>query len=192
MSSQLTNPLNPLSAVALARPATTGQPQGAFNPTLLFQQAQYSLLNPYATGYSPATPLYGGMLQPAVAVAQYSRATAAGLARVKRSWSTTTVAARERVQHEFTRWLNSLPAIFCKSWQTVDPLDIISFMESVWLTRHAGTQLPDGKGKVVAPSSLSGRCSPPSPLTPPPPPAHFYSASALPSPFLLVASSHCH
>lgn len=126
----------------------------------MFHLAALSMLNPYCTGYSPAAPLYGGILQPAVAVAQYSKATAAGLARVKRSWASSTNAARERVQHEFSRWLGSLPPIFGKSWQTADPLDILTFMESVWLTRHAGTELPNGKGKVVAPSSVGGECLP--------------------------------
>lgn len=62
------------------------------------------------------------------------------------------------MQHELSRWLAALPSIFCKSWWTLEPLDIICFLESVWIPNHAGAELPQGKGKVVAPSSLNGGC----------------------------------
>ena len=122
----------------------------------MFQTAQRSLAAPYAMGLRPALPLYGWVMTPAVGMAVYSTALAGGLGRVQRSWASTTVTARERVQHEFSRWLAGLPSIFGKTWSTVEPLDILTFMESVWVPNHGGTELPNGKGKVAAPSSISG------------------------------------
>lgn len=160
MSQQSDQPMSaPLAAVTLTQrhvPAVLPWSQASFNPAPLLQHASLSRLNPYATGLSPAVPLYGYVSSPAVALASYSQAAASGLGRVQRSWAPSTLAARERVQHEFTRWINSLPPVFDKSWMNAEPLDIITFCESVWLKHHGGTELPNSNVKAVAPSSLSG------------------------------------
>lgn len=140
------------TTVSAAKPTQLG----SFNPCKMFHHASQSMLNPYATGFLTAAPFYGCVLPPAVAVANYSQHLAAGLGRTQRSWASTTLRSRASVQQELSRWLASLPPIFAKTWYTLEPLDIICFMEAVWIPHHAGVDLPNGKGKVVAPSSLSG------------------------------------
>ena len=148
--------LNPLSAVALARPGAVQL--GSFNPGQMFQHAQRSLFNPWSTGIAAAPPLHGLVQQPAVALARYSTGLASGLGRASRSWAAGTLAQRERVQRSFSSFLSSQPALFGLNWHTVGPLDIIAFSETEWVPNHAGTDLPNGQGKVAAPSSVSGRC----------------------------------
>jgi hypothetical protein len=145
----------PIPLAAVAALPTTGQ-LGSFNPGQMFLHSQRSLLNPYATGLAVSAPLGGCVQQPAVALARYTTGLASGMGRVQRSWACSTLAARSRVQREFTGFLASQPANFGLNWSTAGPSDIIAFSETVWVPLHAGTELPHGKGKVVAPSSLSG------------------------------------
>lgn len=146
------------AAIRAVHPAQIGLEQvGSINPCQLFSLAAQTMLHPWSTGFQSAAPLWGAPLQPAAATAMYSQSLASGLSRVQRSWSSKTLDSRGRVQRVMAGWLASLPPIFRKGWHNLEPLDIICFMESVWLPYHAGSELPNG-GKVVAPSSLSGGC----------------------------------
>lgn len=155
--------LSPLPVSQMSGPpppsATSQQPASA-TPTGLGGQAlasTYALFNPYAAGLRPAAPLRGAVLAPSAAAYHYALSLAKGPSRVQRSWASKTLSARARVQGELTSYLSSLPPALGKNWSTADPCDLICFMESAWLPHHAGSELPNGQGKLVSPTSVKGQ-----------------------------------
>ena len=55
---------------------------------------------------------------------------------------------------ELDAWLSVLPALWGKTSMSCTPPDILAFLESSWLSKHAGTMLPVGS-KVASPSGVN-------------------------------------
>ena len=73
-----------------------------------------------------------------------------GPARVSNVWEAATVQQRTKAMQELDSWLQQLPASWSKNLMTGE----VVYMESHWLSQHAGSTLPNG-AVIASPSGVS-------------------------------------
>ena len=101
---------------------------------------------------TPALP--AARMDAASAQLMFQQGLTQGQARVSNVWEAATVQRHTKAMQELDSWLQQLPASWSKNLMTCTPADIVVYMESHWLSQHAGSTLPNG-AVIASPSGVS-------------------------------------
>ena len=80
-------------------------------------------------------------------------------ATMRRANEPDTVRRREAIGRELSSWLLSLPPSYPRDLMGVRPEDLLVFMRSYWLPRHAGSTLDGAEGPVASPQAVDSNLS---------------------------------
>eukprot|EP00798_Chlamydomonas_sp_ICE-L_P016039 gene16039-biopygen25035 len=119
-----------------------------------------------------------GPMSVSAAEALYSRGLEGAMAIMEHQVEPETLARRDAVGEEFAFWMARLPPPFPCDLRTARPEDIVCFMQTHWVQRHAGTKIPGIDRLLASPSGVEsalghlssliqtlGRCGPYDELT---------------------------
>jgi len=93
-------------------------------------------------------------LDPSSAQLMFHQSLAQAQCRVLNVWEASTIQRRSKAMQELDTWLQQLPAAWGKTLMTCTPADLVVYLESHWLSQHAGTTLPNGC-TIASPSGVN-------------------------------------